>query len=468
MYKSRRSYESSSLESLIKRATDETLTTENWEYILEVCDKVKSDPENATKQAIGFITKRLETKDANVVLRTLELLLSLGENCGSRMQQEIATDAFTKVLLKKLKDRKLHETVKIRIAQVIDQLHTSFKSDPSLKPMTDAYNKVRSEHPRYLNSKDTPNKPEKRELVVDASKEEEELQRVMNLSLQEYERQEFLRKQLNEKPLPDPSKAKENQSNNKEKEQPAISKVRAIFDLVSHEQDELSFKKGDIITVVEKAYRDWWRGSLSTGETGIFPLNYVTPIYNKSPEEVAQELQLEDRLLNVEQKKIDRLLALLSAASSGHNDNIDDEELETLYGQVSGLRSQLGTLIVKHTVREKELKTLNDQLGVEDKAYHDLLNKSISQINSSYAHNPQDIAPYPTGGHSTGIPQFQGYPDYSPTSTAPLREQPTSVGFGNSIYSQPQIHQQQPQQQPPQDYSQFSNINRFPEVNNMQ
>ncbi|ABN67508.2 predicted protein [Scheffersomyces stipitis CBS 6054] len=475
MYKAKKTTDSS-LESLIKRATDETLTTNNWEYIIAVCDKVKSDPEVATKKAITILTTRLQSKDANVLLRTLSLIIALGENCGSRMQQEIASEAFLKPLTKKLKEKKLHETVKVEIAKLIEQLHQSFKSDPSLKPMSDAYNKIKQEHPRYL-ERNVPAKPEKHDVSSKTQSEEDELQRVINLSLQEYEREQFS-KSL-QKPLPDPKKTSPRNANiaqeDSDDKKPEISKVRAMFDLVSHEKDELSFRKGDLINVIEVVYRDWWRGSLPTGEVGIFPLNYVAPVYAKSSDQIEKELQIENRLLNVESKKIDKVLAMLSAATNG-NENIDDEELENLYGQVSGLRSQLGHLIMKHTQREKELKLLNEQLAIEDKAFHDLLDKSISSFSNRNSYISSDVVPYPTGGNgsvNSGYPAvpnaYSGYNTYNGNGT-PLAMQPTSLGFGNSIYaSQPQ--QQPPrqvsQQMPPQDYQSYSNINSFPEVDRM-
>ena len=40
------------------------------------------------------------------------------------------------------------------------------------------------------------------------------------------------------------------------------------------EPGELAFEKGDIIKVVDRNYKDWWRGQLK-GRTGIFPVNYV-------------------------------------------------------------------------------------------------------------------------------------------------------------------------------------------------
>jgi len=71
------------------KATDENLTSENWEFILDVCDKVNAKPEdgclplpgtsrcrnaNSTcrpKDAVAAITKRLAYRNANVQLYSL-------------------------------------------------------------------------------------------------------------------------------------------------------------------------------------------------------------------------------------------------------------------------------------------------------------------------------------------------------------------------------------------------------------
>lgn len=57
----------------------------------------------------------------------------------------------------------------------------------------------------------------------------------------------------------------------------AVSRVRALHSFEATEQGELTFEKGDIIKVVDRNYKDWWRGQLK-GRTGIFPVNYVVSI----------------------------------------------------------------------------------------------------------------------------------------------------------------------------------------------
>lgn len=439
-----------SLESLINKATDPTLTSDNWQYIFDVCDKISNDPETATKEAIATLKTKLASKDANVVLRTLALLTAVAENCGSRVKQEIATKSFLQdCLIKRLSDKKLHPAVKAKICEVLSQLYNTFKVDPSLKPMTDAYNKAKHDYPQYFNKKvEGPSKPAKKERTKqDKDREEEELQRALKLSLHEYEQQLKIEKKeyLNNKPLPEPKP---------EPESPpvetvaTVSKVRALYDLISYEPDELSFRKGDVITVIESVYRDWWRGSLTNGKVGIFPLNYVTPIVNKSPAEIAKELELENRLINGEKKKIEKLLAILS---SQNIDNINEDEVTLLYNEIIPLRIQLGAAIDKYSVRKEELLGLNQQLNNEVKLYNELLDKLISsraQQNTGGLMY-QQTAPYPM--------QQQQHQGPSQTQQSQIPQQHTQLQQLPPQYTQLQpLHQQQ------QQYLGYAGANNMP------
>jgi len=56
----------------IAKATDENLTSENWEFIMDVCDKVTTG-ESGAKDAVASMIKRLAHRNANVQLYTLEV-----------------------------------------------------------------------------------------------------------------------------------------------------------------------------------------------------------------------------------------------------------------------------------------------------------------------------------------------------------------------------------------------------------
>ena len=53
--------------------------------------------------------------------------------------------------------------------------------------------------------------------------------------------------------------------------------VRALYDFIAEEEDELGFCVGDVIEVLERPDPSWWRGRLR-GRSGLFPSNYVSPL----------------------------------------------------------------------------------------------------------------------------------------------------------------------------------------------
>eukprot|EP01004_Peranema_trichophorum_P008410 NODE_7164_length_804_cov_23.284875_g6558_i0.p1 GENE.NODE_7164_length_804_cov_23.284875_g6558_i0~~NODE_7164_length_804_cov_23.284875_g6558_i0.p1 ORF type:complete len:205 (-),score=38.10 NODE_7164_length_804_cov_23.284875_g6558_i0:137-751(-) len=63
------------------------------------------------------------------------------------------------------------------------------------------------------------------------------------------------------------------------------TETRALFDFEARHNEQISFKKGDIITIVSEQTRSgWWNGS-ANGNTGFFPCNYVEIL--KKPEALA-------------------------------------------------------------------------------------------------------------------------------------------------------------------------------------
>lgn len=55
---------------------------------------------------------------------------------------------------------------------------------------------------------------------------------------------------------------------------PSVYRVVAMYDYSAQNIDELSFQRGDSITVDDKTDPDWWKGTIGSS-TGLFPSNYV-------------------------------------------------------------------------------------------------------------------------------------------------------------------------------------------------
>eukprot|EP01137_Pigoraptor_chileana_P027899 Opistho-2@11102 len=56
---------------------------------------------------------------------------------------------------------------------------------------------------------------------------------------------------------------------------PNVPRCKALYDYEASDVDELSFKAGDIIQIVNKDNEGWWQGKIGTGKAGLFPSNYV-------------------------------------------------------------------------------------------------------------------------------------------------------------------------------------------------
>lgn len=55
-------------------------------------------------------------------------------------------------------------------------------------------------------------------------------------------------------------------------------RVKALYDFNTETPEELPFRKGDVIRVLECVYEAWWRGELK-GRVGIFPTVYVVRLF---------------------------------------------------------------------------------------------------------------------------------------------------------------------------------------------
>ncbi|CAJ2505161.1 Uu.00g125550.m01.CDS01 [Anthostomella pinea] len=434
----------------IAKATDENLTSEDWGAIIEVCDKVSSDP-NGPNQAVQGLIKRLAHRNANVQLYTLELGNALSQNCGKPIHRELASRSFTDAMLKLANDRNTHQQVKAKILERMKEWSDMFSKDADLGIMYDAYFRLKQSNPTLQ----PPSAPQKTGLTdVDRRKEEDELQMALQLSLQEEEKK---------RPAPaggssaaGPSTgagagsggAGSGSGSGSAQAAPShptgttaatVSRVRAQYDFVPSEPGELEFKKGDVIAVLESVYKDWWRGSLK-GKTGIFPLNYVEKLTDPTPDELHREAQMEAEVF-AEIKNVEKLLTLLSTSNMAPREE-DNEEISKLYHQTLAIRPKLIKLIEKYSQKKDDFTQLNEKFIKARRDYESLLESSMS-------HPPQ-----PNYHQYAPRPMPQGYPvpggTPGPGSFAPQGPPPIQQHQDPQRYYTPG-----PQGPPPQEQNQY-------------
>jgi len=197
-----------------------------------------------------------------------------------------------------------------------------------------------------------PSRPSKHEITdTDRKKEEEELQRALALSLSDAHITQPSTSQPQSSKAPQQVKPQPQPPQPIQKPQTTaatVSRVRALYDFSPSESGELPFRRGDVISVLDSVYKDWWRGSLR-GQVGIFPVNYVEILKDASPEELMREAEEETNIL-AEGRNIEKLLGLLANADGGRG--VEDEELQRLYNTTLAIRPKLVQLIEKYSMRK--------------------------------------------------------------------------------------------------------------------
>uniref|UniRef100_A0A3P8SW21 Adapter molecule crk n=1 Tax=Amphiprion percula TaxID=161767 RepID=A0A3P8SW21_AMPPE len=59
--------------------------------------------------------------------------------------------------------------------------------------------------------------------------------------------------------------------------------VRALFDFPGNDEEDLPFRKGDILQVLEKPEEQWWNAASQEGRIGMIPVPYVEKYRPASP-----------------------------------------------------------------------------------------------------------------------------------------------------------------------------------------
>ncbi|PYH91428.1 class E vacuolar protein-sorting machinery protein hse1 [Aspergillus ellipticus CBS 707.79] len=440
----------------VAKATDENLTSENWEYILDVCDKVGSE-ESGAKDAVAAMIKRLAHRNANVQLYTLELGNALAQNCGPKIHRELASRSFTDALLRLASDRNTHQQVKSKILERMQEWTEMFASNPDFGIMDQAYMKLKTQNPNLQ----PPSKPVKKEITdVDRQKEEEELQMALALSIRE---KPTVAPAVASAAQPEagPSTASPVAQAQPPASQPVpsgtsaatVSRVRALFDFQPSEPGELQFRKGDVIAVLESVYKDWWKGSLR-GQTGIFPLNYVEKLPDPTVEELQREAHMESDVFG-QIKNVEKLLTLLSTRSSELNVQ-DNEEITALYHSTLAIRPKLIELIGKYSQKKDEFTQLNEKFIKARRDYESLLEASMAHpaqpqfgrpAQPPYAY-PGVTAPYPQGPPPQADPQRY----FSPRPQDAQPPQPNAAAYYGAEQAQgypPTSQSPDPRRTPP-------------------
>ncbi|EGN95065.1 hypothetical protein SERLA73DRAFT_162655 [Serpula lacrymans var. lacrymans S7.3] len=452
-------------DEIVGKTTDENLTSENWELILNLCDKVQDEGEQGARNVIAAVLKRMTHRSPNVQLYALSLAESLSKNCGVELHRELASRAYTQALEKLITDRTTHEKVRRRALSLIALWTAEFEKDPSLGIMEECYNNLKAKNYKF----EVPQEPPPPTVDDEVRRrEEEELQRVLEMSVrdkggrnqwaenssssgaggsgsgsssrnaavssavpasgtrQQAASQATYHSGYVPARTPSPkvqtpvatqsvaslaSASTTSISSQSASSIPIITRVRAMHTFEPTEPGELAFEKGDVIKVVDRGYKDWWRGQLK-GRTGIFPVNYVEHLPEPTAVELAKEAEQEAAVF-AQTANIDRLLTLLRSLDPAKDNLADNEEIQELYRSSMSLRPKIVKLIDKYSQKRADLVSMNETFVKARSIFDRMMEESLARHSGMY--DPQANYRNPPPSQYQPRPDSRARQDYAPT-----------------------------------------------------
>ncbi|KAJ3156511.1 ESCRT-0 subunit protein hse1 [Geranomyces variabilis] len=404
----------SSLDELITKATSETNTGEDWGLIISICEKADRN-ESSAREAVQILVKRLQHRNVNVVLFTLTVANSLVHNCGSTLRREIASRSFVDALVKQVHSKSVHEVVRTRILDFIQQWADAFRTDSSLGFMVDTYNTLKSQGALFP----SPHQPDvvKTQAMINKEKEDEELQLALALSLsaqesgrgsgknsqQQQQQQQQQQHRQDEMVSPRPTGPK------------VLFQVRALYDFPGAEEGELRLVRGDVVDVYDATtFQDWWKGE-SASRIGIFPSNYVEKIVGGAAAAATHTATVyadasrasKDGEADVvgSRKKIQEFSAILSGIDPRRDSFAENEHLQQTYSDILLLRPKLLKLLETYRAKQDELGAISDRFTNACSTYHRLMEAQLAQYRQANTYEQQPQQNY--GGWAPPPPQQQ-------------------------------------------------------------
>ncbi|XP_005109097.1 signal transducing adapter molecule 1 [Aplysia californica] len=375
----------------VEKVTNEMNTAEDWSLILDICEKVSRQP-NGAKDCLKSIVKRLNHKVPFVSMQALTLLDACVNNCGRLFHLEICSRDFVSEC-RTLISQKAHPKVAQRLGLIIKQWAEmkEFKDDAALNLIPSFYDSLKKEGFDFVDSEVKP--ASSSSSSTQARKEEDDLAKAIALSLQDSESKTSSKSSSggggSSSLYPSYNTGMSSQASAKPM-QKEIRKVRALYDFEAAEDNELTFKAGELICVLDDSDPNWWKGSNHRGE-GLFPANFVTSDLSVDPEpevkvekksvQFSEEVQVKTVTLppgeeEIDESKIDEVLALIQNADPTGETQPDSQQMLVLEEQCKAMGPLIDAELEKVDRKHANLVELNKKVMEALQMYHSLMRET--------------------------------------------------------------------------------------------
>jgi len=411
---------SSPFDQLVEKVTDEKNTGEDWGMIMSVCDRVGAT-QTGPKECLKSLIKRLNHQDPHVVMQAITLLDACVNNCGKYFLLEVASREFENEFKKLLS--KSHPKIVEKLKSMLKRwAEGEFSKDSQYSLIPSLYSNLKKEGMDFSGGEGQPKKKElpADPLVVSSQQEEDDLAKAIQLSLQESKGgaggggggRAVTSSASVLYPVDSLYSGAQAALDTATTGAGAVRKeeekrARALYDFEAAEDNELTFKAGEVVMILDDGDPNWWKGSNHRGE-GLFPSNFVTMdlegtqerkrsvVFNEEVEVKEVEQVTFPTQETIDQGKIDQLLGMLHDADPTTGE-ADPPDLPRLEEQVGSMGPLIDAELERVDRRHAQLTRLSHELVDALSLYHTLMREMPGMPTMA-----PGMGPYPG--------MYQGYP----------------------------------------------------------